>query len=166
METEGEAAASCLSGDEFINVPPLENHYRTGTQQQQPVGLFHTNKGYFPNVNSSHTEKCHKHMTLCSWFISCRWRGRRQLDALGEKMKNAINWMFPKTSDYIKQQISLVIDQVNIYFIIFWNSWTSLLLLFQHFLILTKPKLLIVERQTKILDSFIGFCQRSLNTAI
>lgn len=44
METEGEAAASCLSGDEFTNVPPLENHYQTETQQQ---GRFHTGKGYF-----------------------------------------------------------------------------------------------------------------------
>lgn len=46
METEGEAAASCLSGEEFINVPPLENHYQTGTQQQL-VGCFPTGKGYF-----------------------------------------------------------------------------------------------------------------------
>lgn len=61
METEGEAAASCLSGEDFINVPPLENHYQTGTQQQ-PVGSFPTGKGYFQNeahhmawnINKSH----------------------------------------------------------------------------------------------------------------
>lgn len=66
METEGEAAASCLSGEEFINVPPLENHYQAAAQQQ-PVGCFHTDKGYFQNP-TRHTEKC-QHVKNCTVFL-------------------------------------------------------------------------------------------------
>lgn len=56
METEGEAAASCLSGEGFINVPPFENHYQPGTQQQ-PVGCFLTGKGYYRNPSHAQCEK-------------------------------------------------------------------------------------------------------------
>lgn len=54
METEGEAAASCLSGESFINVPPLENHYQSGTQKQL-VGCFHKNLTHHMlwNINMS-----------------------------------------------------------------------------------------------------------------
>lgn len=69
METEGEAAASCLSGEGFINVPPFENHYQPGTQQQ-PVGCFLTGKGYYRNPSHTQHEKVRlgKVMTNSSLF--------------------------------------------------------------------------------------------------
>lgn len=96
METEGEAAASCLSGEGFINVPPFENHYQPGTQQQ-PVGCFLTGKGYYRNPSHAQHEKVRlgKVMTNSSvFFILFELQAPWHHHAALRSKKKMIAWIF------------------------------------------------------------------------